>query len=48
MISKEELLNKIEEKYGDLRDNTGTYLNGEWLSIYQIVSIIEDCYNYNN
>lgn len=43
-ISKELLLEKIEEKYGDLNSPIGCYAgNNEWLSVKEIVSLIEEC-----
>ena len=35
------LLEKLERKYGDINDDRGCYVNGRWLSIAQIVAIIE-------
>lgn len=50
MINKEELLEKIEEKYGSLDNEMGCgcYVNGEyvWLSIAAIVELIEECEEY--
>jgi hypothetical protein len=46
-IDKNELLEMLEKKYGDLNDDGGCYVvtnNGhEWLSINAIVEIINDC-----
>jgi len=51
-ISKEELLEAIEGKYGDLNDECGcgVYVNGkyEWLSVKDIVDIINDCCEYDD
>ena len=51
-ISKEELLQAIENKYGDLTDECGcsVYVNGEyeWLSVADIVSIINECETYDD
>lgn len=51
LINKEELLEMIERKYGDLENNRGCYVhNGEdyeWLSIADIVDIINDCEEYD-
>lgn len=44
-IDKEELLNMIEEKYGDLNNDRGCFCNGTWLSIYQIIEIINSFTN---
>lgn len=41
-IDKNKLLDALEEKYGDLNDNCGCYVNNEWLSVKQIVEIIND------
>lgn len=52
LISKEELLEAIERKYGDLNDECGcnVYVNGEWewLSVKDIVDIINDCCIYDD
>lgn len=37
------LKEKIEEKYGSLDDETGGYVNGEWLSVKNIVDLIDEC-----
>lgn len=36
----------IERKYGSLDDERGAYVNGRWLSIRDIVDLIDevDCY----
>lgn len=48
-ISKQELLEKLEEYYGDLDDAGGCYAgNGEWLSVERIVEIIEDLTDYED
>lgn len=43
----EHLKGLIERKYGSLDDSRGAYLNGHWLSVEAIVSLIdqadEDC-----
>lgn len=41
-INKEELLEALKKKYGDLNNDRGCYVNGRWLSIYDIVKIIEE------
>ena len=50
-INKEELLEMLERKYGNLNDGSGCsiYVNGEyeWLSIKDIVDIINDCTEYD-
>lgn len=50
-INKDELLKTLEKKYGDLTDNSGCSVPTEngwmWLSVYQIVKIINDCEEYN-
>lgn len=52
LISKEELLEAIERKYGDLNDERGcsVCVNGgyEWLSVKDIVDIINDCCEYDD
>lgn len=46
MISKEELIELIKEKYGKI-DNYGCYTdNGEWLSTQEIVDCINECEEY--
>ena len=43
-IDKDELLEKLEDKYGNLNSPVGCYAgNNEWLSVEEIVSIIEEC-----
>ena len=50
-INKDELLELLEEKYGDLTDNCGCSVsteNGwEWLSVAGIVDIINSCEEYD-
>ncbi len=47
-IDKDELLEKLEEKYGDTSSPVGCYAgNNEWLSVREIVSIIDDCNEYD-
>ena len=51
LIKKKDLLQAIEEKYGDLTDESGCSVstdNGfEWLSISNIVELIHDCGTYD-
>ena len=48
-IDKDELMELLEEKFGDLDNNGGCYLtNGTWLSIKQIVNTIEECTEYDD
>ena len=54
-IEKEELLELIERKYGDLNDDGGCYVyhnyNGEeyqWLSVKEIVDLIDYCEEYDD
>lgn len=51
-VNKEELLEALERKYGDLTDDCGCSVytdNGyEWLSIKRIVDIINDCDEYDD
>ena len=46
---KDEMLNKLierlEERYGDLQDNGGCFVEGEWLSLKQIYDIIDELDN---
>ena len=37
------LKEKIEEKYGSLDDECGCIVNGEWLSVKDIVALIDEC-----
>lgn len=50
-INKEELLEALERKYGDLTDECGCSVsteNGwEWLSIADIVNVINSCDEYD-
>lgn len=46
VVYKEDLLELIKERFGDLNNNSGCYLNGVWFSIYEIVSVINK-YNYD-
>jgi hypothetical protein len=50
-IDKGELLELLENKYGDLDNECGcsVFVNGEyeWLSIKNIVDIIESCATYD-
>ena len=52
LIEKEELLNAIERKYGDLNDEGGCYVstdNGyEWLSVKDIVDVINSCMEWDD
>lgn len=52
LICKQELLELLEQKYGDLTDECGcsVYVNGEyeWLSVADIVRIIEACDTYED
>lgn len=51
-ISKEELLNALRSKYGNLDDDCGcsVYVNDEyeWLSIKDIVDVINSCGEYDD
>ncbi len=37
-----ELLDKLEQVYGDLDDDRGCYLDRKWLSVKNIVELIEE------
>ena len=41
MINKEDLKELLENKYGDLSDDSGCYVGGSWLSVSAIVELIE-------
>ena len=43
MVNAQKLKEKIEEKYGDLNDESGCYVNEEWLSVSAIVDLIDEC-----
>lgn len=49
-INKDELLELLEKKYGNLTDTCGcnVFVNGEyvWLSVADIVDVIEECDTY--
>ena len=51
LICKQELLELLEQKYGDLTDECGcsVHVNGEWewLSVADIVRLIEECSVYD-
>lgn len=36
------LLSELKEKFGNVNDNTGFILNGEWLSLHVIYEMICD------
>ena len=42
-MDAQELKDKIEAKYGDLENELGCYVNGEWLSVKDIVELIDEC-----
>lgn len=52
LIDKNELLKAIKEKYGNLDDECGCIIHTEngyaWLSIKDIVDIINDCTEYQD
>lgn len=52
MIDKQELLERLAEKYGDLDDRCGCSVDAPngwaWLSIANIVEIIEQCEEYED
>lgn len=43
MVNAQELKDKIEEKYGSLDNECGGYVGGEWLSVKNIVDLIDEC-----
>lgn len=51
-INKEELLEALERKYGDLTDNCGCSVSTEngwkWLSVADIVDVINSCDEYDD
>lgn len=50
-IDKDELMEALERKYGDLTDGSGCSVstdNGwEWLSVADIVEVINSCMTYD-
>ena len=53
LIDKEELLQALEDKYGDLTDYCGCNVfvelgHYEWLSVADIVDIINECCTYDD
>ena len=43
MVNAQELKDKIEATYGNIDDESGCYVNGEWLSVKNIVDLIDEC-----
>lgn len=51
-IDKDELLELLEARFGNLKDDYGCYIvnadgEHEWLSVKAIVDIIDDCEEYD-
>ena len=44
-MDAQELKDKIEQKYGSLDNECGGFVNGEWLSVKNIVDLIDECDN---
>lgn len=42
-LNVDKLKEKIEDKYGDLDDELGCYVNHNWLSVKDVVDLIDDC-----
>lgn len=42
-MDAQKLKDKIEENYGDLNNDAGCYINGSWLSVKEIVAMIDEC-----
>lgn len=42
-LDVDKLKEKIEDKYGDLDDEIGCYVNHNWLSVKDVVDLIDDC-----
>ena len=42
-MDTQKLKEKIEDKYGDLDDEAGCYIRHEWLSVKDIVDLIDEC-----
>ena len=42
-MDAQELKDKIEQKYGSLDSEIGCLVNGEWLSVQEIVDLIDEC-----
>lgn len=43
MVDAQKLKDKIEEKYGSLDDESGCFVNHEFLSVKDIVDLIDEC-----
>ena len=46
-IDKEDLLNLLKDKYGELGNDRGCYINNTWFTIYDVVELIEECTEYD-
>lgn len=42
-MDAQELKDKIENKYGSIDSDIGCLVNGEWLSVKEIVALIDEC-----
>ena len=42
-LDTDKLKDKIEAKYGSLDDESGCYVHSEWLSVKDVVDMIDDC-----
>lgn len=42
-MDAQELKDKIEQKYGSLDNECGCLVNDEWLSVKDIVDLIDEC-----
>lgn len=42
-LDVDKLKEKIEDKYGDLDDEIGCYVNHNWLSVKDVVDLIDEC-----
>jgi hypothetical protein len=43
MVNAQKLKDKLEEKYGSLDDESGCYVNNDWLSVKDVVDLIDEC-----
>lgn len=42
-LDVDKLKEKIEDKYGDLDDEIGCYINNNWLSVKDVVDLVDEC-----
>ena len=42
-LDVDKMAEKIENKYGDLDDEIGCYINNNWLSVKDVVDLVDEC-----